>query len=217
MKKFLLTLAMLAIAIGMVVATPGEYVTNNLTTVTTDKATLEVTLDLSSTSNLNKHYQIGFTNEPVNATTTIDSIDARDPLTTIELDLATTSGDVANSNPAYVYWAIKAPVSESIKIGLSLPGNMISEGDETTGVKWSVTPGSVTPGSGPDSVKVSTDVIATTNVSTGDSNEAVVTITGTGTMVTGSFPITISTVDLRTTTTVQEEYSSTLTVTIKNT
>ena len=207
MKKFLVTLALLAITIGMVAADPGtgEYATNDLTDADTDRATLEVTLNLSPESNLNKHYQIGFTTTDVSSITeaTIGSIA---PLTTVALDQATTSGDITHDETIYVYWAIKAPKNDNLKIGLSLPGNMTSQNDKNNGIKWSVTPGAGA---------TSTEAIATKAVSSEASDDDVMTITATGGMDIDSFPITISTVDLRsTTTTEQESYSSMLTVMI---
>ena len=207
MKKVLVMLAVMAIAMGVVVAAPGtgEYAVNVLTDARTDKATLEVTLDLGPNSALGKHYQIGFT------TTDVKGFSAGDlgttgiaPLKTVALDKATTDGDLTHHEKVYVYWAIKAPQanSENIKLGLSLPGNMTSASDTANGIKWSVTPEGV-------------DAIATTYVGTPESNDEVKKIKTTGEMIIDCMPITISTVDLRGTSTTEEEsYSTTLTLSI---
>lgn len=206
MKKVLVMLAVMAIAMGVVVAAPGtgEYAVNVLTDARTDKATLEVTLDLGSGSNLGKHYQIGFTSTNVKDYTPAQLDAGITPLKTVALDKATTDGDLTHEEPVYVYWAIKAPKAESenIKLGLSLPGNMTSDTDTENGVKWSVTPEGV-------------DAIATTAVGTAASNDAVKKVKTTGEMIIDCMPITISTVDLRETSTTKEEsYSTTLTLSI---
>ena len=56
MKKFLVMLAIMAIAIGAVGAATGQYVVDKLTNSDTDRAALEVTLDLSGESALANHY-----------------------------------------------------------------------------------------------------------------------------------------------------------------
>lgn len=207
MKKVLVMLAVMAIAMGVVVAAEGtgEYAVNALTDASTDKATLEVTLDLGPNSNLGKHYQIGFT------TTDVKGFSAEDlgttgiaPLKTVALDKATTDGDLTHDETVYVYWAIKAPKAESenIKLGLSLPGNMTSATDTENGIKWSVTPDGIT-------------AIETETVGAAVSNEAVKKVQTTGEMIIDCMPITISTVDLRgTNTTKEESYSTTLTLSI---
>lgn len=205
MKKVFVMLAIMAIAMGVVIAEPagtGEYAVNKLTNADTDKATLEVTLDLGGGSSLLNHYQIGFTSTDVSDYSAADLDAGITPLKTVALDQATTDGDLTHDEKVYMYWAIKAPSSESenIKIGLSLAGNMTSDTDTSNGIKWSVTPGSGT-------------AIETAAVKTPVSDDDVVKVQTTGDMIIDCLPLTISTVDLRENTTYEEEaYRTELTV-----
>lgn len=210
MKKVLVMLAIMAIAIGVVIAEPagtGEYAVNKLTNAETDKATLEVTLDLGGSSSLLNHYQIGFTSTDVSGYSAADLDNGITPLKTVALDQATTDGDLTHDEEVYMYWAIKAPssASENIKIGLSLAGNMTSDTDTSDtdtsdGIKWSVTPGSG-------------DAIETAAVNSSVSDDDVVKVKTTGEMIINCLPLTISTVDLRENTTYEEEtYRTELTV-----
>ena len=101
MKKFLVMLAIMAIAIGAVGAATGQYVVDKLTNSDTDRAALEVTLDLSGESALANHYQIGFTGEDVTGkgVTDLASITAVD---TIALDTATPAGEITHNGDLYV-------------------------------------------------------------------------------------------------------------------
>ena len=209
MKRFLTMLAIMAIAMTGVFAAEGtgSYVlTDNLTGASTDKATLEVTLDLSPESAYGRYYQIGFTKKDNVSNFAADDLESIEPVKTIALATLTETDDLTNSD-VNVYWAIRIPSEESVKIGLKLGGNMISTTDQTTGIKWSVTPGEGA---------TNRDALTTSGVGElgSDSEEAVISVQGTGVLKFGSFPITISTVDLRTTEIEYEEYSAKLTVMI---
>lgn len=193
MKRFLTMLAIImAIAMTGVFAAEGtgSYVlTDNLTGASTDKATLEVTLDLSPESAYGRYYQIGFTMEDNVSNFAADDLESIEPVKTIALATLTETDDLTNSD-VNVYWAIRIPSEESVNIGLKLGGNMTSDSDKSEGVKWSVTPGE---GASKQ------DALTTSGVGEGSevSEEAVVSVQGTGALKFGSFPITISTVDLR--------------------
>ena len=207
MKRFLVMLAIMAIAMTGVFAVEGtgSYVwTDELTGATTDKATLEVTLDLTPESEYGRYYQIGFTENDNVASLTADDLESIEPVKTIDLATLTETDDLTNSD-VNVYWAIRIPSNESVNIGLKLGGNMTATSDQSTGIKWSVTPGEGA---------TKQDVLTTSAVGAGGaaSEEAVVSVQGTGALKFGSFPITISTVDLRTTEIKYEKYSAELTV-----
>lgn len=207
MKRFLVMLAIMAIAMTGVFAAEGtgSYVlTDELTGATTDKATLEVTLDLTPESEYGRYYQIGFTKEDNVASFTADDLESIEPVKTIALATLTETDDLTNSD-VNVYWAIRIPSDESVNIGLKLGGNMTASSSDPSGIKWSVTPGEGA---------TKKDALTTTAVGEGGaaSEEAVVSVQGTGALAFGSFPITISTVDLRTTAIEYKKYSAELTV-----
>ena len=207
MKRFLVMLAIMAIAMTGVFAVEGtgSYVwTDELTGATTDKATLEVTLDLTPESEYGRYYQIGFTENDNVASLTADDLESIEPVKTIDLATLTETDDLTNSD-VNVYWAIRIPSDESVNIGLKLGGNMTASSSDQSGIKWSVTPGEGA---------TKQDVLTTSAVGAGGaaSEEAVVSVQGTGALKFGSFPITISTVDLRTTEIKYEKYSAELTV-----
>lgn len=214
MKRFLVMLAIMAIAMTAVFAEPGTGILKQTGSEWTGSgsATLEVTLDLGPESPLGKYYEVGFTDTDVSEFSADDFYGTEETprqfsnLTTIALDKVTEDDDVENSDPVYVYWAIRATKDSKYNIGLSLPGNMTTVSD-TSGIAWSVTPGT-----GADS----TDAITTSTANVQVGNENVKAVTAAEEMVIGCFPITISTENLRSNTKLDyvNDYKTTLTLTV---
>lgn len=220
MKRFLVMLAIMAIAMaGVFAAEPatestggsGSFVaTGSAWSDAGGSATLEVTLDLGPESPLGKYYEVGFTDTDVTDFSADDfyaEVRTFGKVTTVALDKITDTDDVENSDPVYVYWAIRATKGSKYNIGLSLPGNM-TVGSDSTGINWSVTPGK-----GADS----TTAITTTQAGGEVGKEDVKVVTANEKMVIGCFPITISTENLRSKTDIdyKNEYKTTLTLTVK--
>lgn len=197
MKKVLVMLAVMAIAMGSVFSADpapmgtGSQTATNLSSL--DPATLQVTLDLGSESGLGKHYQVGFSSVEVKD---IDDVaDAK----TLPLETPTATGDL--SGTTNVYWAIKDSASLSYKIALNIAANLKSDSDNT-GIAWKVAVGE-----GGEAEEVT--------VSDASTYTAIKTISTTGGFDVDSLPLTISTVGLRSTaTTKNESYSGTLFVKI---
>ena len=221
MKRFLTMLAIMAIAMtGVFAEEPttepsggtGSFVATGSTwSEAGGSATLEVTLDLGEDSPLGKYYEIGFTDTDVNGFSADDFYAeerAFGTVTNVPLDKVTDDDDVENSDPIYVYWAIRAAKDTKYNIGLSLPGNMTADSD-SEGITWSVTPGE-----GADS----TAPITTAEANTAVTDEDVKVVTAADKMVIGCFPITISTENLRSRTELdyENEYKAILTLTVKS-
>lgn len=205
MKKFLVMLAIMAIAVSGAFAAEGTgaWVGTGTESPVNKNATMEVTLDLSSESTLGKYYMIGFTSSVAGLSSTSLEVE---PLKTVALNTATTTGDFTTQGDVYVYWAIKDS-STKYDIQLSLDNDLTTSSEEEGNkfVKWSVTPTSeglklTSNGTGTESQNKSTVV--------GNS------IGGAAGMQTGSNKITISTEDLLESSYAEGEYTGTLTVTI---
>ena len=198
MKKVLVMLAIMAIAMGSVFSADpapmgtGSQIETDFNSL--DPATLQVTLDLGSESGLGKHYQVGFSSAAVEKIA--DVADAR----TLPLKTPTATGDL--SGTTNVYWAIKDTASTTYKIALNIAANLKSDNDNT-GIAWKVAVGEG--GEAEEDVTVSDASTYTT----------IKTIETTGGFDVDSLPLTISTVGLRSTATTQSEsYSGTLFVKI---
>lgn len=205
MKKFLVMLAIMAIAVSgaFAVEGTGAWVGTGTESPVNKNATMEVTLDLSSGSVLGKYYMIGFTSSVASLSSTNLEVE---PLKTVALNTATTTGDFTTQGDVYVYWAIKDS-STKYDIQLSLDNDLTTSSEEEGDkfVKWSVTPTS-------EGSKLISD--GTGRVSQNKSTVVGNSIGGAADMQVGSNKITISTEDLLNSSYAEGEYTGTLTVTI---
>ena len=193
MKKVLTLLALMAIVMGMAFA--DVYVSGTAPTGS-EKAEIEVVLDLSS-NDLAKAFTIGFST--VDVTTYGQEIPTA---TQITLDENTADGEVANSTAVYVYWIVKG---QKVDVKMQATEKLTSDSD-STGIDWSVS--APLNGTGAD-VESSTVGGTTSNTVT------VATVDATSKLMVDSTPLTVSTENLLTTdTTQQESYSGTLALTI---
>lgn len=198
MKKVLFVLALLAIACSFGFAASGS--SSNTVLASVEDATLEVTLDLSET-NVDEYYEIGFTADNSLASYESGNIPDVTPLPTLELTDTTggTNGNIKNTDgSAYVYWIVKSttPVNISLQTGADMKTNPA----DTTKIKWTASAGDATSNSNGDS-EGAADVVQT--------------VTSAGSLAVGSVSLTVSTVDLLTTTvTPDASYSGTLTLSI---
>ena len=188
MKKFLVMLAILAIAIAGVSA---EARWTGTTLGDDSKATVQVSLNLGG--DLGKYYQIGFSEEEVTPETDLSTLS---PDTEIVLDQEQNSGEIQNAaNSSYVYYAIQIPSNESVNIGFEIAENLKADGD-SEGIAWTASANSNT-------AKVGAD------------GKAVITkVQGNGELQVNSFPVTVSTSGLRSHEYVAKKYTGNLVVTV---
>lgn len=193
MKKVLVMLAVMAIAMGSVFSADpapmgtGSQTATNLASL--DPATLQVTLNLGE---LGKHYQVGFSSVEVK------DIDDVADATTLPLETPTATGDL--SGTTNVYWAIKDTAGVPYKIALNIAENLKSDTDNT-GIAWKVA--------------IDGGDVAEVAVSNASTYTTIKTIETSGKFDVDSLPLTISTIGLRSTATTQSEsYSGTLSVKI---
>ena len=198
MKKVLFVLALLAIACSFGFAASGSSSNTVLTSV--ENATLEVTLNLATT-NVDEYYEIGFTADNSLASYESGNIPDVTPLEKLELTDTTggTNGNIKNAaNSAYVYWIVKS--STPVNISLQTGADMKTNPADTTKIKWTASAGGATSNSNGDS-EGTADVVQAVSAS--------------GSLAVGSVSLTVSTVDLLTTTvTPDASYSGTLTLSI---
>lgn len=128
MKKILVLLMIMAIAIGSVFAAEGQWGGN---TVTDDsKATLEVTLKLDGEDLFN----IGFASDAVDEESISSS--AFTPLKELALELDGSE----YQGKAYVYYGIKSLSTNKYDISLEIDGALKTATD-TDGIAWGITSG----------------------------------------------------------------------------
>ena len=201
MKKVLTVLALIAIATSFAFAAEGTGSSSAAAVVDVAPATLEVTLDLSGT-NFDEYFEIGFTSTAVTykGTGAIPEVEA---IKTLPLDDATGSlnGDIKNKdNSAHIYWIVKSSSAVDIKLKAGAP---MKASSQESYIQWEAAAGGVTSTSGTPEEK------------TTEGSEVVVKeITDKNTVVAGSVPLTVSTVNLLTTSTEDDTYSGTLTLSI---
>lgn len=216
MKKVLTLLAIMAIAMGMVFAdgtgsVSGEATGSDQLDFSNKTATLDVTLDLTD-GKLGKYFEIGFASEAIGAIGENNAVPTAKVLTSLELTETTSGGDVQNAaDTAFIYWIIKgADVDISMKTGADMT---TTEDTGSTKIKWKASTATSANGeggiagtstSGAESVTKIADVKAVSD----DSSTAVVK--------SGSIPLTVSTVDLLTTSVVDGSYSGILTLSISD-
>ena len=214
MKKVLTLLAIMAIAMGMVFAdgtgsVSGEATGDgNLDFSSNNTATLDVTLDLTD-GRLGKYFEIGFASEAIGAIGENNVVPTAKVLTSLALTETTSGGDVQNAaDTAFIYWIVKgANVDISMQTGSDMT---TTEDSNATKIKWKASTATSTNGEGglaatSSSGAASAEKIADVNAVSGDSTAVVKS---------GSIPLTVSTVDLLTTSVVDGSYSGTLTLSI---
>lgn len=205
MKKVLLVLAIMAIAMGMVFAAEGSISSSgeNLKALNFDQSA-ELNVTFTPTTEMATFFEVGFTEAPVKKTAD-GGVPVVTPSTTLELDFRenATMGEDA-SGTTYVYWIVKGfKANVSIMAG----NNMTNTDSDGTSIKWRATVGE-------DGNSTNSGESAFANVAT---NIEGVTGENTAVVVVGSQPITISTVNLASTEfTANTTYSSKLTLQIKS-
>ena len=127
MKKFLVLLMIMAIAMGSVFAAEGQWGGGAIPEDGSAAATLEVTLKLDGEDMFN----IGFASEEVTAET-INS-DAFAPLETLALEL----DGKEYQGKAYVYYGIKSLSTNKYDISLSIDGPLKATNDQD-GIAWGI-------------------------------------------------------------------------------
>ena len=130
MKKIMVLLMIMAIAIGSVFAAEGQWGGSTIPSDGSAAATLEVTLKLEGKDMFN----IGFASEEVTADT-INS-DAFAPLETLALEL----DGKEYQGKAYVYYGIKSLSANEYDITLEIDGALKTATD-TDGIAWGITSG----------------------------------------------------------------------------
>lgn len=131
MKKILVLLMVMAIAVGSVFAAEGQWGGSAISGDGVDpKATLEVTLKLSG----NDLFNIGFASEEV-TTENIDTV-ANNPLKTLALELDGSE----YQGKAYVYYGIKSLTANKYDVSLSIDGALTAPNDEE-GIAWGISSG----------------------------------------------------------------------------
>ena len=189
MKKFLVMLAILAIAIAGVSA---EARWTGTTLDTNSKAEVQVSLDLGG--DLGRYYQIGFSEVEVTPATDLATLSLE---TEIVLDQEQNSGEIQNAaNSTYVYYAVQIPSGESVNIGFEIAKNLTADGDDE-GIVWTASANSKT---------------ATAGESEGKA--VITTVQGNGELQVDSFPVTVSTSGLRSHEYVAKKYTGNLVVTV---
>ena len=203
MKKVLTLLVIMTIVLGTVFAAPGTGNASSEDLSSGFNATMEVTLDLSSDSDLTKYFEIGFSTAPVTAVPTEES--PVTPKTTIKLEDATgADGDIRNKEDVYIYWIVKG---DNVDLTLSTGAALDSSEVDATDIHWSATIGTISGEGG-----TASDSEARSD---GSNDTASVTgIDGTSAIKVGSAPLTISTIDLLSTTGVNGNYTGKLTLSI---
>ena len=206
MKKVLLVLAILAIAMTTVFAVEGTGSASNTSLDTKGtSATLEVTLNL--TSDLANYVEVGFSSNEVKTTNvgegTANGVSDATVIKSIALTEAN-GGDLSNPDgTAYVYWIIKGLSGTTANITLEAGQHLAQESGDPT-ITWIAT------------AKTSEGDKSTTSYGQSGSASAatVATVISDGSLEVGSAPLKISTVDLLNTTVTQGDYAGTLTIKI---
>ena len=193
MRKVLVTLALMAIAMGMVFAEAAAGNVNGTDVADlTNGAKLTVTLDMVDDDN-SKYFEIGFTSKALADDTVPTAANPVTPLETVALTERVEGGEMQNTaNSAYVYYIVKGA---AVKISLGIADALKATGDET-GIDWQVVAN------------------GKTISSTGDAVEIEDNIGSSGVTKVKSYPLSISTVGLLSDTTVKAEYSGDLVVSI---
>ena len=204
MRKVLTLLAILAISMGIVFATPGTGSTSGDDLTSEGSASLEVTLDLTDTD-LSNFYEIGFSStKPQLSSSDVQNV-------TVLKSIALTEASGADfTNPdgtAYIYWVVQGLDENAIDVKMKVgEGLKTSEGDAT--INWSATATldggvSVTSKTADKAAPGAAEVVK--NIATGD-----------GRVAFGTAELKIATVDLLTSGATSGKYSGTLTLTISN-
>lgn len=172
MKKILVLLMVMAIAMGAVFAVDaaGSTSVDSVTTsASSNRASLEVTVDLSQYEGL---YTFGFTGTEVAAATGEGAQAVTiTPLTSIGL----TPENDEFTGSAYVYYAVKAPNAQKLLFDVTLSGPLTNG---TKNLAWQVSDGT------------GTEVVKSTAPETAAN---VGEFTSAGTYAIGSFPIKMTT------------------------
>lgn len=129
MKKLMVLLMVLAIAMGSVFATEseGQWGGNVVTAETGDSATLNVKLDLTKGMNL---FNIGFATKEVTKENINDA-------SIVQKDLVLELNGSEYTGTTYIYYGIKNTIDAAYDISLSIDGALKSDSD-ATGIDWTI-------------------------------------------------------------------------------
>lgn len=137
MKKLMVLLMVLAIAMGSVFAAEGYWSGTAVSDSSSDPAELKVTLDLNGFQGL---YTIGFTDTAVETAT---GEDAQEVTITPISDYTLTLKDDEYIGDAYVYYAVKTPAKQTLSFNMSVSGALDEQSSEKT-IDWEVKAGKAT-------------------------------------------------------------------------
>lgn len=130
MKKLMVLLMVLAIAMGSVFAaeSEGQWGGNVVTAGTGDSATLNVKLDLKKGMNL---FNIGFATKEVTKENINDA-------SIVQKELVLELNGSEYTGTTYIYYGIKNTTEAAYDISLSIDGALKSDNDQTTGIDWTI-------------------------------------------------------------------------------
>ena len=192
MKKLMVLLMVLAIAMGSVFAAEGYWSGTAVSDTSSDPAELKVTLDLEGFQGL---YTIGFTDTAVE---TEPEGDPQEVTITPISDYTLTLKNDEYIGDAYVYYAVKTDQKLSFNMAVS---GALDEQNSEKAIDWEVKAGN-----------------ATLNSGNYGAEQEVGTFEGDGSYAIGSWPMSMTTVGfLADSTAAGEVYTATVKLTVKTT
>lgn len=196
MKKVLTVLAIMAIAMGMVFATSNLTDSASTGNSLSFDGSADLTVKFTPDTDMTQFFDIGFSSNAINGLTednSIPDVTAKNDIT-LTKEVSGGTGDYQNAESVYLYYIVKGA---NVRISMQAGDNLSYDSNDGDTISWKA---------------VANDVEVS---SSADAASEVVTVEATSEIKAYSYPITISTVNLASTTLkADQEYSSTLKLTI---